>query len=66
MLMVGNSNGRIALWCAPRRGSVECGKVLLEANADVNKSSNKGWTALHVASANGFPEYAKVRFVLSG
>ena len=60
---VDNAWGRSALYWAAREGFVECAKVLLEANAEVSKADNVGWTALHNASNHGRVECVKVRYV---
>ena len=52
--------GRTALFWAAYRGFEECTKLLLEANADVNKFDLLGWNALHVASCNGYVNCVKV------
>ena len=51
-----------ALDYAVKEGSVECVKLLLEANADVNKTHKYGsaWTPLHQASDSGFVECVKI------
>ena len=51
-----------ALWWAAARGFVECTKLLLEANAHVDKADREGWTPLHSASCNGHAECVKVRW----
>ena len=51
--------GYTALDWAAQRGFLECAKVLLEANADVNRTDD-GWTPLHNASYYGPVECAKV------
>ena len=58
---VDNAWGRSALYWAAREGFVECAKVLLEANAEVSKADNVGWTPLHITSNNGHVECVKVR-----
>ena len=52
--------GYTALDWAAREGFVECAKVLLEANADVNKTDGDGWAPLLIASWNGRAECVKV------
>lgn len=49
-----------ALYFAANKGFVECAKVLLDANADVDKAGRSGWTPLHIASFWGHVECVKV------
>lgn len=52
--------GRTALWCAVRRGHVECATALVDAKADVDKLDRYGFTPLHRASVNGRLAYVRV------
>lgn len=57
----GVRGGWTALLVAAREGSVECARVLLEANADVDKACMYGWTPLIYASMKGRVECVQVR-----
>jgi ankyrin repeat protein len=54
---------RTALFWAAVKGFVGCARLLLVANADVNKGNRGGWTPLHIASSNGHGECVKVRWL---
>ena len=44
--------------CARTQDDVSAGEALLEAGADPNLVDRFGWTALHVACANGYARFA--------
>lgn len=51
-----------ALLYAAKKGFVECGKILLEANANVGTADQCGLTPLHLAAWYGRVECVKVLF----
>jgi ankyrin repeat protein len=52
--------GRSALWWAVRTDHLECATALIDAKADVDKTTGSGDTPLHRASSNGQVECVRV------
>lgn len=51
--------GMAALHEAVLTGNMEAVKLLLKYGADVNQRDEDGWTPLHMACSDGFPEIAR-------
>lgn len=52
-------SGMAALHEAVLTGNMECVKLLIKYGADVHQRDENGWTPLHMACSDGFPEIAK-------
>ncbi|KAJ7989385.1 hypothetical protein DPEC_G00304000 [Dallia pectoralis] len=51
-------SGMAALHEAVLTGNLECVKLLVRYGADVHQRDEDGWTPLHMACSDGFPEIA--------
>ncbi|XP_067089828.1 protein phosphatase 1 regulatory subunit 27 [Osmerus mordax] len=56
-------SGMAAIHEAVLSGNLECVKLLVKYGADVHQRDEDGWTALHMACSDGYPDIA--RFLLS-
>ncbi|KAK2829297.1 hypothetical protein Q7C36_017287 [Tachysurus vachellii] len=56
-------SGMAALHEAVLSGNLECVKLLIKYGADVHQRDEDGWTPLHMACSDGYPEIA--RYLLS-
>lgn len=48
-----------ALHEAVLSGNLECVKLLVKYGADVHQRDEDGWTPLHMACSDGYPEIAR-------
>lgn len=51
--------GMAALHEAVLSGNLECVKLLIKYGADVHQRDEDGWTPLHMACSDGYPEIAR-------
>lgn len=51
--------GMAALHEAVLSGNLECVKLLIKYGADVHQRDEDGWTPLHMACSDGYPEIAQ-------
>ncbi|KAF5908123.1 protein phosphatase 1 regulatory subunit 27-like, partial [Clarias magur] len=51
-------SGMAALHEAVLSGNLECVKLLIKYGADVHQRDEDGWTPLHMACSDGYPEIA--------
>lgn len=51
--------GMAALHEAVLAGNLECVKLLVKYGADVHQRDEDGWTPLHMACSDGYPEIAR-------
>ncbi|KAJ8399720.1 hypothetical protein AAFF_G00408250 [Aldrovandia affinis] len=56
-------SGMAALHEAVLSGNLECVQLLVKYGADIHQRDEEGWTALHMACSDGFPNIA--RYLLS-
>ncbi|XP_036268284.1 protein phosphatase 1 regulatory subunit 27 [Pipistrellus kuhlii] len=56
-------SGLAALHAAVLSGNLECVKLLVRYGADIHQRDETGWTPLHIACSDGYPDIA--RFLLS-
>ncbi|XP_030638713.1 protein phosphatase 1 regulatory subunit 27b [Chanos chanos] len=56
-------SGMAAIHEAVLTGNLECVKLLVKYGADIHQRDEEGWTPLHMACSDGFPEIA--RYLLS-
>lgn len=40
-------------------GNLECVKLLIQYGADIHQRDEEGWTPLHMACSDGFPQIAR-------
>lgn len=59
MLCLAPSAGMAAIHEATLAGNLECVKLLVTYGADVHLRDEDGWTALHMACSDGYPEIAR-------
>ncbi|ELW68199.1 Dysferlin-interacting protein 1 [Tupaia chinensis] len=52
-------SGLAALHEAVLSGSLECVKLLVKHGADIHQRDEAGWTALHMACSDGYPDIAR-------
>ncbi|XP_060757472.1 protein phosphatase 1 regulatory subunit 27 isoform X2 [Neoarius graeffei] len=52
-------SGMAALHEAVLSGNLECVKLLIKYGADVHQRDEDGWTPLHMACSDGYPEIAR-------
>ncbi|RXN29454.1 platelet endothelial cell adhesion molecule-like protein [Labeo rohita] len=52
-------SGMAALHEAVLSGNLECVKLLIKYGADVHQRDENGWTPLHMACSDGYPEIAR-------
>lgn len=52
--------GMAALHEAVLTGNLDCVKLLVRYGADVHQRDEDGWTPLHMACSDGFPEIARL------
>lgn len=53
------SPGLAALHEAVLSGNLECVKLLVKYGADVHQRDETGWTPLHIACSDGYPDIAR-------
>lgn len=58
-LMLAICAGMAALHEAVLTGNLEVVKLLMKYGADVHQRDENGWTPLHMACSDGYPEIAK-------
>lgn len=51
--------GMAALHEAVLSGNLECVKLLIKYGADVHQRDEDGWTPLHMACSDGYPDIAR-------
>lgn len=51
--------GLAALHEAVLSGNLECVKLLVRYGADVHQRDDTGWTPLHIACSDGYPDIAR-------
>lgn len=51
--------GLAALHEAVLSGNLECVKLLVKYGADIHQRDETGWTPLHIACSDGYPEIAR-------
>ncbi|XP_006108017.1 protein phosphatase 1 regulatory subunit 27 [Myotis yumanensis] len=56
-------SGLAALHEAVLSGNLECVKLLVKYGADIHQRDETGWTPLHIACSDGYPDIA--RYLLS-
>ncbi|XP_071772179.1 protein phosphatase 1 regulatory subunit 27b [Centroberyx gerrardi] len=56
-------SGMAAIHEAVLSGNLECVKLLVKYGADIHQLDEEGWTPLHMACSDGFPDIA--RYLLS-
>uniref|UniRef100_G3WCY5 Protein phosphatase 1 regulatory subunit 27 n=1 Tax=Sarcophilus harrisii TaxID=9305 RepID=G3WCY5_SARHA len=52
-------SGLAALHEAVLSGNLECVKLLVKHGADIHQRDETGWTALHMACSDGYPDIAR-------
>ncbi|XP_064126598.1 protein phosphatase 1 regulatory subunit 27 [Loxodonta africana] len=52
-------SGLAALHEAVLSGNLECVKLLVKYGADIHQRDEAGWTALHIACSDGYPDIAR-------
>lgn len=52
-----------ALHEAVLSGNLECVKLLIKYGADVHQRDEDGWTPLHMACSDGYPEIARLELL---
>ncbi|XP_008315978.1 protein phosphatase 1 regulatory subunit 27b isoform X2 [Cynoglossus semilaevis] len=57
------TSGMAAIHEAVLSGNLECVKLLIQYGADIHQRDEEGWTPLHMACSDGFPQIA--RYLLS-
>lgn len=51
--------GLAALHEAVLSGNLECVKLLVKYGADIHQRDETGWTPLHIACSDGYPDIAR-------
>lgn len=51
--------GLAALHEAVLSGNLECVKLLVKYGADIHQRDEAGWTPLHIACSDGYPDIAR-------
>lgn len=51
--------GLAALHEAVLSGNLECVKLLIKYGADIHQRDETGWTPLHIACSDGYPDIAR-------
>ncbi|XP_047613510.1 protein phosphatase 1 regulatory subunit 27 isoform X2 [Phacochoerus africanus] len=54
-------SGLAALHEAVLSGNLECVKLLVKHGADIHQRDETGWTPLHIACSDGYPDIARQR-----
>ncbi|XP_004709155.1 protein phosphatase 1 regulatory subunit 27 [Echinops telfairi] len=52
-------SGLAALHEAVLSGNLECVQLLVKYGADIHQRDESGWTALHIACSDGYPDIAR-------
>lgn len=58
-MAVSSLSGMAAIHEAVLSGNLACVKLLVELGADIHQRDEEGWTPLHMACSDSFPEIAR-------